>query len=318
MLNKIISFSIQQKLIIGIFILFLIGYGSYQVTQLPIDAVPDITNNQVQVITQSPNQLHYFNLQDQKLISSNIPRLNERPNTPFKLSSLNDFVYITVADDILRYNVKGFEWSSVCPNCLERFEDWDIETIGQNLWAVPTETIPSSLYVIDPIQQELIKKAGHNYELVSCARTLSKADNDHAYIINCENDLMKVNALAEGFFQMELSQSKFTINLPPDVWEYQHIHQYDQNLIVAQTWKHNNQAHTPSAQLNLVDVHNKKLTEVIPFSSNLSIEAARMTPFGILVTLARYHPTQSDHETPVVELESSLINLKAENSEYAY
>ena len=51
MLNKIISFSIQQKLIIGIFILFLIGYGSYQVTQLPIDAVPDITNNKVQIIT---------------------------------------------------------------------------------------------------------------------------------------------------------------------------------------------------------------------------------------------------------------------------
>ena len=29
----------------------LIGYGSYQLTQLPIDAVPDITDNQVQVIT---------------------------------------------------------------------------------------------------------------------------------------------------------------------------------------------------------------------------------------------------------------------------
>ena len=55
MLNKIISFSIQQKLIIGIFILFLIGYGSYQVTQLPIDAVPDITNNQVQIITSAPS-----------------------------------------------------------------------------------------------------------------------------------------------------------------------------------------------------------------------------------------------------------------------
>ena len=55
MLNKIISFSIKQKLIIGIFILFLIGYGSYEVTQLPIDAVPDITNNQVQIITSAPS-----------------------------------------------------------------------------------------------------------------------------------------------------------------------------------------------------------------------------------------------------------------------
>src|SRR6266542_1863677 len=54
MLNKIIAFSVNNKLIIGIFMLFLIGYGSYQFTKLPIDAVPDITDNQVQVITISP------------------------------------------------------------------------------------------------------------------------------------------------------------------------------------------------------------------------------------------------------------------------
>ena len=55
MLNKIIEFSVKQKLIIGLFILFLIGYGSYEVTKLPIDAVPDITNNQVQIITVAPS-----------------------------------------------------------------------------------------------------------------------------------------------------------------------------------------------------------------------------------------------------------------------
>lgn len=54
MLDRIIAFSIKQKLIVGLLILGLIGYGAYQVTQLPIDAVPDITNNQVQVITVSP------------------------------------------------------------------------------------------------------------------------------------------------------------------------------------------------------------------------------------------------------------------------
>jgi cobalt-zinc-cadmium resistance protein CzcA len=54
MLNQIIAFSIKNKLIIGIFILFLIGYGAYQFTRLPIDAVPDITDNQVQVITICP------------------------------------------------------------------------------------------------------------------------------------------------------------------------------------------------------------------------------------------------------------------------
>jgi cobalt-zinc-cadmium resistance protein CzcA len=55
MLNKIIEFSIKNKLLIGLFTLALIFYGAYQVTQLPIDAVPDITNNQVQVITIAPS-----------------------------------------------------------------------------------------------------------------------------------------------------------------------------------------------------------------------------------------------------------------------
>ena len=54
-LDKIIHFSIYNKLIIGIFTLALVVWGSYSLTQLPIDAVPDITNNQVQVITTSPS-----------------------------------------------------------------------------------------------------------------------------------------------------------------------------------------------------------------------------------------------------------------------
>ncbi|MDO8998632.1 MAG: CusA/CzcA family heavy metal efflux RND transporter [Bacteroidota bacterium] len=55
MLNKIIEFSIKNKLIVGLFIIALIGYGTYEITQLPIDAVPDITDNQVQVITVAPS-----------------------------------------------------------------------------------------------------------------------------------------------------------------------------------------------------------------------------------------------------------------------
>lgn len=54
MLNKIISFSINNKLIVSLFVLFLIVWGVYETTRLPIDAVPDITDNQVQVITVSP------------------------------------------------------------------------------------------------------------------------------------------------------------------------------------------------------------------------------------------------------------------------
>ena len=55
MLDKIIAFSIKNKLFIGLLAVALIGWGSYSLNQLPIDAVPDITNNQVQIITSSPS-----------------------------------------------------------------------------------------------------------------------------------------------------------------------------------------------------------------------------------------------------------------------
>lgn len=55
MLNKIIQFSVKNKLAIGIFMLLWVSYGAYQVSRLPIDAVPDITNNQVQIITTAPS-----------------------------------------------------------------------------------------------------------------------------------------------------------------------------------------------------------------------------------------------------------------------
>ena len=55
MLDKVIHFSIKNKLIIGLFTVALILWGGYSVTQLPIDAVPDITNNQAQIITSSPS-----------------------------------------------------------------------------------------------------------------------------------------------------------------------------------------------------------------------------------------------------------------------
>ncbi|MBN2172719.1 MAG: CusA/CzcA family heavy metal efflux RND transporter [Bacteroidales bacterium] len=55
MIEKIISFSVKNRLIIGLLTLALIAWGVYSFTVLPIDAVPDITNNQVQVITVSPS-----------------------------------------------------------------------------------------------------------------------------------------------------------------------------------------------------------------------------------------------------------------------
>ncbi|MGV3503291.1 MAG: CusA/CzcA family heavy metal efflux RND transporter [Adhaeribacter sp.] len=54
MLQQIIQFSIKNKLLIGLMTLALVAWGGYNLSRLPIDAVPDITNNQVQVITVSP------------------------------------------------------------------------------------------------------------------------------------------------------------------------------------------------------------------------------------------------------------------------
>ncbi|MFZ9505302.1 MAG: efflux RND transporter permease subunit, partial [Cyclobacteriaceae bacterium] len=55
MLKSIINFSIRNKLIILLFTIGLVFWGIYNITRLPIDAVPDITNNQVQVLTVAPS-----------------------------------------------------------------------------------------------------------------------------------------------------------------------------------------------------------------------------------------------------------------------
>jgi cobalt-zinc-cadmium resistance protein CzcA len=54
MFDKIIAFSISNKLVVGAFIILLVAAGIFSLTRLPIDAQPDITNNQVQIITQAP------------------------------------------------------------------------------------------------------------------------------------------------------------------------------------------------------------------------------------------------------------------------
>ena len=101
MLNKVIAFSIKNKLLISLFVFTLIGYGSYQVTKLPIDAVPDITDNQVQVITAVPSlgapdieRLITFPIEQ---ANSNIPGIKEiRSFSRFGLS----LITIVFEDDV--------------------------------------------------------------------------------------------------------------------------------------------------------------------------------------------------------------------------
>lgn len=82
MLDKIIHFSIKNKLVIGAFVLALIIWGGYSLAKLPIDAVPDITNNQVQIITQAPNlgaqEVEQFVTAPVELAMSNISQVVEK------------------------------------------------------------------------------------------------------------------------------------------------------------------------------------------------------------------------------------------------
>lgn len=81
MLSAIIRFSLKNKFVIGLFTAAWIVWGIIQVIKLPIDALPDITSNQVQVITVSPTLAC---LEVERLITfpieqaaSNIPGINE-------------------------------------------------------------------------------------------------------------------------------------------------------------------------------------------------------------------------------------------------
>ena len=101
MLDKIIHFSIHNKLLIGLLTICLMIYGIYETTRLPIDAVPDITNNQVQVITVAsslgaPDIERLITFPIEKA-NSNIPGLKEiRSFSRFGLS----LVTIVFEDDI--------------------------------------------------------------------------------------------------------------------------------------------------------------------------------------------------------------------------
>ncbi|MCS6822165.1 MAG: CusA/CzcA family heavy metal efflux RND transporter [Microscillaceae bacterium] len=54
MIDQLIAFSIKNKVVILFATIILIATGIYSLTQISIDAVPDITNNQVQIITNAP------------------------------------------------------------------------------------------------------------------------------------------------------------------------------------------------------------------------------------------------------------------------
>ena len=81
MINKIISFSIKNKFIVGLMTLALIGVGIYSMYTVNLGSVPDITNNQVQVMTVSQNlateDIEQFVTYPVELAMGNLPGVTE-------------------------------------------------------------------------------------------------------------------------------------------------------------------------------------------------------------------------------------------------
>lgn len=104
MINNIISFSIKNKALVWLMTIGLIIGGIYSATKVPLDAVPDITNNQVLVITTAPNlgteDIEQFVTYQVELAMANLPDVTEiRSVSRFGLS----VVTIVFKDDAGTY-----------------------------------------------------------------------------------------------------------------------------------------------------------------------------------------------------------------------
>ena len=91
MLERIIQYSIHHKLIVLLFTAIMVGFGIYSLSQIPIGSVPDITNNQVQIITTSRNlsteDVEKFLTYPVELEMANLPNVKEiRSISKFGLS----------------------------------------------------------------------------------------------------------------------------------------------------------------------------------------------------------------------------------------
>ncbi|SDD21419.1 efflux RND transporter permease subunit [Williamwhitmania taraxaci] len=81
MLEKIIDYSVKNKLIVILFTLTIAAFGLYAVLNIPVGAVPDITNNQIQVITTSGNlstqEIEQFITTPVEMEMANLPGVEE-------------------------------------------------------------------------------------------------------------------------------------------------------------------------------------------------------------------------------------------------
>ncbi len=118
MLDKIIQYSIHHKLIVLLFSLGIVGFGLYSLSVIPIGAVPDVTNNQVQIITTSRNlateDVEKFLTYPVELEMANLPDVKEiRSVSKFGLSVVtvvfNDNIGTYLPRQLIAEKIKSAE-----------------------------------------------------------------------------------------------------------------------------------------------------------------------------------------------------------------
>lgn len=102
MFQKLITYSIRHKLVIGVLSIALAIWGVWSLMHLPFDSTPDITDNQVQVITQAPSlgaqEVEQYVTTSVEMALANIPRIQERRSISRSGLSVITLVFDDAAD----------------------------------------------------------------------------------------------------------------------------------------------------------------------------------------------------------------------------
>lgn len=102
MFQKLITYSIHHKMVVGILTVVLAIWGIWSLIHLPFDSTPDITNNQVQIITQAPSlgaqEVEQYITSPIEMALANIPRQEERRSISRSGLSVITLVFDDAAD----------------------------------------------------------------------------------------------------------------------------------------------------------------------------------------------------------------------------
>lgn len=102
MFQELITYSIRHKLVIGVLSIALTVWGVWSLVHLPFDSTPDITDNQVQVITQAPSlgaqEVEQYVTTPVEMALANIPRIQERRSISRSGLSVITLVFDDAAD----------------------------------------------------------------------------------------------------------------------------------------------------------------------------------------------------------------------------